>query len=185
MIGRFYLDMHPRPNKYNHAAQFPIRTGVAGRQIPEAALVCNLPGGTPGDPGLMTHDDVTTFFHEFGHLIHVLVSGRHRWIGIGGISTEQDFVEAPSQLLEEWTWDPATLATFARHYQSGEPIAAELVRQMKRASDFGKGLMMRRQMVYAHTSLSAYDRPPAEVDLDRIIRDLTARYQPFAYVEGT
>jgi thimet oligopeptidase len=177
--------MHPRPDKYNHAAQFDVRTGVAGRQIPVAALICNFPGGEPGDPGLMEHSDVRTLFHEFGHLLHNLFAGRQRWVGIGGIRTEQDFVEVPSQLLEEWTWDPATLATFARHHQSGEPIPAELVRQMKRASDFGKGLMMRRQMVYARTSLSAYDRPPAEVDMDRIIRDLTARYQPFAFVEGT
>src|SRR5438046_6407857 len=73
LIGRFYLDKHPRPNKFNHAAEFGIRTGVAGRQIPEAALVCNLPGGQPGDPGLMTHDGVVTFVHEFGHLIHMLV----------------------------------------------------------------------------------------------------------------
>ena len=58
----------------------------------------------------MTHDDVVTFFHEFGHLVHALLAGHHQWIGIGGISTEQDFVEAPSQMLEEWTWDPATLA---------------------------------------------------------------------------
>jgi len=184
-VGRFYLDMHPRPDKYNHAAQFDVRTGVAGRQIPVAALICNFPGGEPGDPGLMEHSDVRTLFHEFGHLLHNLFAGRQRWVGIGGIRTEQDFVEVPSQLLEEWTWDPATLATFARHHQSGEPIPAELVQQMKRASDFGKGLMMRRQMVYARTSLSAYDRPPAEVDLDRIIRDLTVRYQPFAFVEGT
>ena len=140
LIGRFYLDMHPRAGKYNHAAQFGIRTGVQGRQIPEAALVCNFPGGVEGDPGLMTHDDVVTFFHEFGHLIHFLLAGRHQWVGIGGISTEQDFVEAPSQMLEEWAWDPATLATFAKHYQTNEPIPAALVKQMKRASEFGKGL---------------------------------------------
>src|SRR5262249_37704181 len=80
VIGRFYLDMHPRRDKYNHAAEFPIRTGAAGRQIPEASLICNLPGGDPDDPGLMTHDDVETFFHEFGHLVHALLSGRHQWI---------------------------------------------------------------------------------------------------------
>ena len=160
LVGRFYLDMHPRPNKYNHAAQFGIRTGVAGRQIPEAALVCNLPGGQPGDPGLMTHEDVLTFFHEFGHLVHALVSGRHQWIGISGISTEQDFVEAPSQMLEEWTWDPATLATFAKDYETNQPIPASLVREMRRASEFGKALNVRQQMVYARLSLSVYDRDP-------------------------
>jgi len=185
VIGRFYLDMHPRPNKYNHAAEFPIRTGVAGRQIPEASLICNLPGGEPDDPGLMTHDDVETFFHEFGHLVHTLVSGRHQWIGIGGISTEQDFVEAPSQMLEEWTRDAKTLQTFARHYQTNEPIPAALVARMRRASEFGKALTVRQQMVYAKLSLSVYDRDPRQVDTTAMVKDLIGRYLPTPYVEGT
>ena len=99
LIGRFYLDMHPRPNKYNHAAEFGIRTGVEGKQIPEAALVCNLPGGEAGDPGLCEIDDVNTAFHEFGHLMHSLLGGHRKWTGTSGIRTEHDFVEAPSQLL--------------------------------------------------------------------------------------
>jgi len=185
VIGRFYLDMHPRPNKYNHAAEFPIRTGVAGRQIPEASLICNLPGGEPDDPGLMTHDDVETFFHEFGHLVHTLVSGRHQWIGIGGISTEQDFVEAPSQMLEEWTRDAKTLQTFARHYQTNEPIPAALVARMRRASEFGKALTVRQQMVYAKLSLSVYDRDPRQVDTTAMVKDLIGRCLPTPYVEGT
>src|SRR5437667_243025 len=185
LVGRFYLDMHPRPNKYNHAAQFGIRTGVAGRQLPEAALVCNLPGGQPGDPGLVTHDDVVTFFHEFGHLVHGLLAGRHHWVGVGGTSTEQDFVEAPSQLLEEWTWDPATLATFAKHYQTNEPIPAALVKQMRRASEFGKALFVRQQMVYAKLSLSIYDRDPKSVDTTAMVKDLTNKYRPYPFVEGT
>jgi thimet oligopeptidase len=185
LVGRFYLDMHPRPNKYNHAAQFGIRTGVLGRQIPEAALVCNLPGGHPGDPGLMTHDDMVTFFHEFGHLVHALLAGRHQWVGIGGNNTEQDFVEAPSQMLEEWTWDPTTLATFARHYQTNEPIPAALVKQMRRASEFGKALGVRTQMVYAKLSLSIYDRDPKTVDTTAMVKDLMTKYRPFPFVEGT
>jgi len=184
-LGRFYLDMHPRPNKYNHAAEFPIRTGRLGTQIPEAALVCNLPGGQAGDPGLMTHDDVTTFFHEFGHLVHVLVSGRHRWVGISGISTERDFVEAPSQLLEEWTWDPATLATFAKHYQTNEPIPSSLVTQMRRANEFGKALQVRRQMVYARYSLAVYSTDPKHLDTTALYKDIMNEYQRTPYVEGT
>jgi thimet oligopeptidase len=185
LVGRFYLDMHPRADKYKHAAEFPVRTGVRGRQIPEATLVCNLPGGEPGDPGLMEHADVVTFFHEFGHLIHTLLAGRHQWVGVGGISTERDFVEAPSQMLEEWAWDPATLATFAKHYQTGEPIPAVLVKQMRRASEFAKALGVRRQMVYAKLSLSIYDRDPSEVDTDKLIKALTEQYQPFPFVEDT
>jgi thimet oligopeptidase len=185
LIGRFYLDMHPRENKFKHAAEFVVRTGVLGRQIPEATLVCNLPGGEANDPGLMEHDDVITFFHEFGHLIHELLAGRQRWIGIAGISTERDFVEAPSQMLEEWTWDPATLATFAKHYQTGEPIPAALVKQMKRAKDFGKALGVRRQMVYAKLSLSIYDRDPKQVNTDVLVREFTQQYEPFPYVDDT
>jgi thimet oligopeptidase len=185
LVGRFYLDMHPRPNKYSHAAQFGIRTGVEGRQIPEAALVCNLPGGQGGDPGLMTHEDVRQFFHEFGHLVHALLSGHHQWIGIGGTSTEQDFVEAPSQMLEEWTWDPATLATFAKHYQTNQPIPAALVAQMRRANEFGKAINVRQQMIYAKLSLSIYDRDPKQVDTTAMTKEVTERYRPFPFVDGT
>ena len=185
LAGRFYLDMHPRADKYTHAAQFAVRTGVTGRQIPEAALICNFPGGVAGDPGLMEHGDVRTFFHEFGHLLHSMFAGRHTWVGIGGIRTEQDFVEAPSQMLEEWTWDATVLATFAKHYQTGATIPAELVRQMKRANDYGKGLQVRRQMVYAQVSLSCYSRDPATLDTDALAREVTQRYQPFPFVEGT
>jgi thimet oligopeptidase len=185
LVGRFYLDMHPRDGKYNHAAQFDVRTGIEGRQIPEAALVCNFPGGDPGDPGLMQHSDVTTFLHEFGHLIHTLFAGHQPWCGIGGIRTEWDFVEAPSQMLEEWAWDPAVLATFAKHHETGEAIPAELVRQMKRADEFGKGLRVRRQMVYAQISLSFYRGDPAAIDADALVREISARYQPYPFVEDT
>ena len=185
LAGRFYLDMHPRADKYSHAAQFDIRTGVAGRQIPEAALICNFPGGSPDDPGLMEHGDVRTLLHEFGHLLHNLFAGRQRWLGIGGLRPEADFIEVPSQLYEEWCWDPAVLASFARHFETGAAIPADLVRRLKRANDFGKGLQMRRQMVFAHLALSAFDRPPAAVDLDAMYHDYTARYVPFPFVEGT
>jgi thimet oligopeptidase len=185
LVGRFYLDMHPRDNKYNHAAQFDIRTGVEGRQIPEAALICNLPGGEPGDAGLCEYNDVNTFFHEFGHLLHTLFAGHHRWLGVGGIRTEHDFVEAPSQMLEEWMRDPETLATFAKHHETNEPIPAELVKKMNRANDFAKGLGVRRQMVYADLSLSIYDRDPKQVNTTELMQDKVKKYQPFPFVEGT
>ncbi len=196
LVGRFYLDMHPRENKYNHAAQFGIRNGVAGKparrggslaggQIPEAALICNFPGGIAGDPGLMEHGDVETFFHEFGHLLHHLFAGRQPWMGLAGISTEWDFVEAPSQLLEEWAWDASTLQTFAKHYQTGEPIPSALVVQMRRAEEFGKGLQVRTQMMYAKLSLSCYDRDPKSVNTDELVKSLREKYTPYKYVDGT
>jgi thimet oligopeptidase len=185
LVGRFYFDMHPRENKYNHAAQFAIRGGIKGKQIPEGALVCNFPGGIEGDPGLMEHNDVETFFHEFGHLLHSLFAGHLPWEGIGGIKTEWDFVEAPSQLLEEWAWDAPTLATFAKHYQTNEPIPAALVKQMKAADEFGKGINVRSQMAYAKLSLSCYDRKPDAANLDTLNQSIRKKYIPYPFVEGT
>jgi thimet oligopeptidase len=185
LLGRFHLDMHPRDDKYKHAAEFGIRNGVAGRQLPEAALVCNFPGGTPGDPGLMEHDDVNTFFHEFGHLLHSLFAGRQRWIGVGGISTEWDFVEAPSQMLEEWAWDPAVLRTFAHHHQTGEPIPDELVLRARRARDFGKGIYVRQQMFYAMLSLRLHAEDAVGLDTTAVVRALQNEFSMFRYVEDT
>jgi thimet oligopeptidase len=184
VVGRFYFDMHPRPGKFNHAATFAVRTGTTGR-LPEAALVCNLPGGVPGDPGLMEPEDVRTVFHEFGHLIHHLSASHHRWVGISGITTEWDFVEAPSQMLEEWIRDPATLASFAKDYQTGEAIPADLVRRMNRATDFGKALGVRRQMVYARISLGLHDRPPGAVSPDSLVTETETRYEPFPPMAGS
>ena len=184
LVGRFYLDMHPRPGKYGHAAHFRVRTGTTDGALPESVLVCNFPGGKPGEPGLMDHSDVQTFLHEFGHLMHSQLA-RQRWAGVSGVRTEWDFVEAPSQMLEEWGWDPAVLASFARHHETGEPIPAELVRRLKRATDFGRALDMRTQMTYARISLSLYDRPPAQVDTDSIVSAVTRAYTPVPPMEGT
>ncbi len=148
-------------------------------------MICNFPGGIAGDPGLMEHGDVETFFHEFGHLLHHLFAGRQPWMGLAGISTEWDFVEAPSQLLEEWAWDASTLQMFAKHYQTGEAIPTALVQQMRRAEEFGKGLQVRTQMMYAKLSLSCYDRDPKTVNTDALVKSLREKYTPYAYVEGT
>jgi thimet oligopeptidase len=184
LVGRFYLDMHPRAGKYGHAAHFRVRTGTTAGALPESALVCNFPGGMPGAPGLMDHGDVETFLHEFGHLMHSLLA-RQRWNGISGVRTEWDFVEAPSQMLEEWGWDPKVLASFARHHETDEPIPAELVRQLKRATEFGRALDMRGQMSLARISLSLYDRPPAEVDTDSIVAAVTRAYTQVPPMAGT
>ena len=119
VIGRFYLDMHPRPGKYSHAQMAPVLDGIRGKQLPEAILVCNFPQPTATDPGLMDYDDVVTFFHEFGHLMHHILGGQQQWAGISGITMEADFVEAPSQMLEEWMHSPQVLASFAHHYKTG------------------------------------------------------------------
>ena len=183
VIGRFYLDMHPRDGKYKHAAEFPIMTGVARYQVPVAALVCNFPGGD-GSPGLMEHNQVETFLHEFGHLMHDIFGGSQRWIGISGISTEWDFVEAPSQMLEEWIWDKETLQQFAIN-EDGEVIPDELVEKMNAARDFGRGVNARHQMFYAAVSLNYYNRDPETFDLLTSLKDLQKQYSPYEYIDGT
>lgn len=183
-VGRFYLDMHPREGKYNHAAMFPIVTGLSTGQVPEAALVCNFPDPSAGT-ALLEHDKVTTLFHEFGHLIHHLLARSSPWVSLAGISTEWDFVEAPSQLLEEWTWDVNVLQRFAKHHQSGEAIPAELVEKLRTSSEFGKGTHVMRQVFYTALSFFLHARDPKGLQLDPFTREMTKRYSPYPDVRGT
>jgi thimet oligopeptidase len=184
-IGRFYLDMHPRQGKYSHAAMYPVLDGVRGKQLPEAALICNFPAPTASDPGLMEISDVTTFFHEFGHLMHHILGGQQRWAGISGISMEADFVEAPSQMLEELIQSPAVLATFARHYKTGQPIPAELVTRMNRASAFRRAGGVATNNAFSAISYDLYKTKPKNVDLDKVSDDDTRRYTTIRLSPGT
>ena len=175
-LGRIYLDLHPREGKYKHAAQFTIANGVAGRQLPEGALLCNF------SKGLMEHDHVVTLFHEFGHLIHHVLGGHVGWTRFSGVATEWDFVEAPSQMLEEWAWDADVLQTFATN-ADGEPIPADLVGRMRAADDFGKGLQARQQMFYAAVSYWFHTERPADLAAKQV--ELQERYSPYRYIDGT
>ncbi|HZS37978.1 MAG TPA: M3 family metallopeptidase [Polyangia bacterium] len=184
LVGRIYLDMHPREGKYKHYAQFSLASGVRERRLPEGVLMCNF--SRPGaEPALLEHSDVRTFFHEFGHLLHHVLGGHVRWAGLSGVATEWDFVEAPSQMLEEWIWDPETLKTFARHYQTDEPIPAELIERARAADEYGKGLWVRQQMFYAATSLELHARDPRGLDTTKLVAELQEQYTPFKYVDGT
>jgi Zn-dependent oligopeptidase len=185
MIGRFYLDMHPRPGKYSHAEMVPVLDGIKGKQLPEATLVCNFPKPTAEDPGLMDFNDLDTFFHEFGHLMHHILGGQQEWAGISGITTEGDFVEAPSQMLEEWMRSPQVLASFAKHYKTGEPIPAELVERMDRALAFGRGTWVMRQNSYTALSYDVYKVKPESVDLDATATSDEQRYTMFTPLPGT
>lgn len=183
LIGQFYLDMHPREGKYKHAAHFGIREGVAGVQTPISALVANFPGES-SDAALMEHDQVETFLHEFGHLLHSMFGGHQPWLTLSGVNTERDFVEAPSQMLEEWVWDAETLKTFASNSE-GEVIPEALIKKMNSGRDFGKGIFTRHQMFYAAMSLAYYNQDPKNIDLDQVMIDMQQKYSPFDYVDDT
>ena len=170
LIGRFYFDSHPRPGKYEHANAVPLRAGV-GSSIPAAALVMNLPAGK----GLMEHSDVVTFLHEYGHLLHYIFAGQNqRWAYLSGIATEWDFVEAPSQMLENWVYDYDTLKNFAVD-ASGKAIPAELVEKMNKARYFSLGMDDMRQLGLSNVSLQYYLRP-APANLGDAARAADAKY---------
>ncbi|MBU2695341.1 M3 family metallopeptidase [Pimelobacter sp. 30-1] len=181
-IGRIYLDLHPREGKYKHAAQFTLTDGVAGEQLPEGVLVCNF------SRGLMEHDHVVTLFHEFGHLLHHVLAGHGDWFRFAGVATEWDFVEAPSQMLEEWAWHADVLRTFATD-AAGTPIPGELVAAMRAADDYGKGIYARTQMFYAAMSYWFHaDRADAAAgapDLTARMIELQERYAALPYLPGT
>ena len=181
VIGRFYLDMHPRDNKYKHAAHFYYKAGLKDRLVPESALVCNFPGRA-GESGVMEKDQVETFLHEFGHLMHYLFRYHQPWLGIS--QPERDFIEAPSMMLEEWIYDPETLQRFA-HNDDGQAIPTKLVEKMRNARNFGEGLSVHRQMFLAAISLNFYNRDPASFEVGELFRELEARYSIFKYEDGT
>ncbi|MDQ1123393.1 M3 family metallopeptidase [Microbacterium trichothecenolyticum] len=175
-LGRIHLDLHPRDGKYNHAACFGLVPGIAGHSLPEGVLLCNF------SRGLLEHDEVVTFFHEFGHLVHDILGGRQRWAAFTGIATEWDFVEAPSQLLEEWAWDAEVLASFAVD-DAGEPIPADLVARMRTADAFGRALEVTRQLGHATTSYRLHvDRP---TDLRPAVEGYYRAASPIAPLGGS
>lgn len=174
VIGRFYFDSHPRPGKYEHANAMPLRPGIKGVSVPVGALVMNVStGGANG--GLMEHGDVETFLHEFGHLLHGIFGGQSaRWAGQSGVSTEWDFVEAPSQMLEEWVYDYDTLKRFATN-DAGQVIPRDLVEKMNRARYFDLGMQDMRQLGFSNISLGLH-KGPAPADPGKETRRLESVY---------
>lgn len=185
IVGRFYMDMHPRAGKFSHAAMQPVLDGIRGKQLPEAVLMCNFPAPTETDAGLMEYGDVVTFFHEFGHLVHWILAGQQQWAGVNPSFLEGDFIEAPSQMLEEWMHSPQVLASFAHHYKTGEPIPADLVARMNRASAFGRGIAISWQLDYTAISYDLYKGDPKTVDPDAICDDNAKRFTPFTPLPDT
>lgn len=166
-LGAFYLDLFPRDGKYNHFAQFDV---VGGKRLPNgiyrrpvAALVCNFTPAAPGEPALMTHDEVETLFHEFGHCMHAVLT-RAEHARFAGGAVPRDFVEAPSQMFENWAWDPGVLAIFAADWRDpSRGVPEETLRALKQADLATKGVWYRRQLGYALADLRLHSGPPDDV----------------------
>jgi thimet oligopeptidase len=184
VVGRIYLDMHPREGKSKWFSECSLVGGVLGQQLPEASLVCNFPQPEGDDAGLMQYSDVVTYFHEFGHLMHEVLGGRQRWAGQSGIATEGDFVEVPSQMLEEFFEDAELVRTFAKHYETGEAIPHDVFARMVRASAHGRALSTLTQVMYATYSMETHDKKAADLDLDALLREGYDRFSKYEFVDG-
>ncbi|MWV14881.1 oligopeptidase A [Pseudomonas sp. L-22-4S-12] len=152
-VGRFFFDLYARANKRGGAwmdgARDKRRAADGQLVSPVANLVCNFTPASLGKPALLTHDEVTTLFHEFGHGLHHLLT-RVEHAGASGINgVAWDAVELPSQFMENWCWEPESLALISGHYESGEPLPQDLLDKMLAAKNFQSGLMMVRQLEFS------------------------------------
>ena len=178
VTGRFYLDMHPRDGKFTHAQMSPVRVGIEGRVVPVAVLECNFP------KGLMEHSDVVVFLHEFGHLVHWLFAGHRPYAAQNFAEIENDVVEAPSQLLEEWVWDYATLQGFATN-DAGVAIPQDLVARMNAGRRFAEAFGVMSQLGLAAASLDYYSTDLRGKDLTRAFDASYNRYSLAPEPEGS
>ena len=189
LIGDFYLDMFPRANKYSHAAAFGFRSGKLtdnGYRRPATALVCNFPKPTEFQPSLLTHDNVETYFHEFGHLVHGVLT-KSELVSYSGTSVPRDFVEAPSQMLENWVWQKESLALFAKHYESGKVIPDALLDKMIAAKNINSGTKGLQQVYYGildFTLNDIYD-PDGDKSSTDIVKELQNQVTLYPYQKGT
>jgi thimet oligopeptidase len=184
-IGFAYFDLYPREAKHKHASMFPMRETrktADGRTLPIAALVCNFPRPGPS-PALLNHGEVATFFHEFGHLLHDLLS-RSELASFSGTSVPWDFVEVPSQAFEEWAWRRESLDVFAKHHATGEKIPEPLFDALIRSRAFGGAIYTDRQLFFAKLD-QAYHTKDAPIDTTAIRNVLHAEFSPFVQTPDT
>ena len=171
-IAYFYADLFPRKAKYGHAAAFPLVYGMrlndGSYRRPVAAIVANFTKPTETTPSLLKHSEALTLFHEFGHILHFCLTTVDL-VSFSGFDTEWDFVEAPSQIMENWMWEPEILQRFATHHATGDPIPVELVSKLVAARDLNIGLHTMRQVFLGHVDLFMHGADRGE-DIDTITR---------------
>ena len=187
-LGHLYMDLYPRPNKYSHDACWgliPRRVWNDGTvQKPVAAMVCNLTKSTPTKPSLLQHDEVETIFHEFGHGLHNLLTDAH-YSRFAGTSVELDFVEAPSQMMENWVWQPEVLNLFARNYKTGKPFPKSLLDGMLAARSLGSGMETEHQEYYGIVDQIYHTAPGGKIDTTEVGIDEMHKIELYQGVPGT
>ncbi|MBV8749906.1 MAG: Zn-dependent oligopeptidase, partial [Candidatus Eremiobacteraeota bacterium] len=185
-LGRFYLDLFPRPGKYDHFANFPV---IARRVLPDgtvrlatSSIVGNWPQPAPGKPALLTQGDVEVFFHEFGHCMAATLATPAYETLSGGF--RQDFIEAPSQMLENWAWDPAILKRVSSEATTGAPLPDDLIQKMIAARYVHYALATTGQILYATVDMKYHTMKPP-VDTTAVWAATVAETTPNAFVAGT
>jgi len=185
-FARFYMDLFPRPNKYGHAAAFTLRQGrqfADGSYLkPISAIVANFTKPSATQPSLLRHSEVTTLFHEFGHILHQTLTRAHR-ARFSGTATERDFVEAPSQMLEHWCWEPEVVAGFSRHHITGKPLPKALLDSLIAAKNLDSGIINLRQLYFAFLDFT-YHSPGFGGDTTKVAEELH-HITGFPFTPGT
>lgn len=187
LVAYFYMDLYPREGKYKHAACFGLVEGEEKQngtyQIPFVAIVANLNKPSGDTPSLLKHSEVETLFHEFGHVLHNALT-KAKYSSFSGTSVSWDFVEAPSQMLERWAWDPQVLKKISKHYKTGESLPDDLIKRMIAAKNFGAGGMYLRQDFFAQYDMTLHtaDTTP---DTTKLYFELTKKIRGLPLTKGT
>ncbi len=165
-IALFYADFHPRPGKRNGAWMTSYKSQMRKNDTnvrPHVSIVCNFTKPTPSKPSLLTFNEVTTLFHEFGHALHGMLANT-TYPGLSGTSVFWDFVELPSQVMENWCYEKEALELFAKHYETGEVIPMELVDKIKESATFMEGMATMRQLSFGLLDMSWHGQDPSSIE---------------------
>lgn len=186
LVGHFYLDLFPRQGKYGHAACFTLQQSCVNsngeRKLPAAAMVANFNAPTKSKPSLLNHSEVVTYFHEFGHVMHCLCSE----VDIprfSGTRVERDFVEAPSQMLENWCWEKDILKRLSSHYTTKEPLPDDLIEKLISTRNANTGLLNKRQILFA--TFDQHIHSKAQSDTAMVLKQLQSEIMLIEMTPGT
>lgn len=165
-IGYLIADLYPRENKFTHACQMTIIPAIKEGGPSVAVILANFPNEIGPKPALMTRNDVETFFHELGHALHSIL-GRTKIASFSGTEVKMDFIEMPSQMFEEWIYDPVILQKISCHYKTGKPLPEQLIKKIIKTKNFESGQMIERQCYFAMLSLELFSKK-GKVDIEKL-----------------